>query len=94
MDMLCEGRLPTGGYMVQNSSGNTLFTKAMRNVVMRRTPVSLRSSRGSPLHASAENRRGHHRAGLITSNGGVGEAEVIEARWLYSTARSLVDAKR
>ena len=59
---------PPEDYIVQNSSGDTLFTKAMWYVLVRRAPASPRSSCGSPLQARADSRRGKHGTGLITSN--------------------------
>ena len=79
---------PLEDYVAQKGPGNTLFTKAMRTMLVRGGPASPRSSCGSPLQARAESRRSNHRAGLITSNGDDGETKIIEAGWLCSTARS------
>lgn len=70
-------------WIVLNSLGHTLFTRAIRNALERGAPTA-RSSCASPLRGRAASRRGNPSAGLMTSNGDNGTSSVLEGPALLS----------
>lgn len=50
MNILCVSRRPTRDYVLWEGPEDTLFIKAVKNVLVRWSPTSLRSSVVAPLH--------------------------------------------
>lgn len=50
MNILCASRRPARAYVLWEGPEDTLLIKAVRNVLVRGAPTSLRSSVVAPLH--------------------------------------------